>query len=588
MLSSASNNQQALTAMDKGHLAAIRELEGLLAKYNVELLERLETTLVGMHEKQDFNLLGLEAKINQKIKNLNQLADNAPTEVHPLVIKEAKVYASHLKQACQDFHQYSALHEQLSSKQKSKRKAKKSLDEQALKIELKNKAAVQKIELSLAQSFDAIINITNERFGAANNTNTFGPQLHDLLANSAGKYQEESWGKAAGILTGDFIAAYYPHTQVEGNRDQLVIDAVVEFTKSEENVSNHSTLYHYCDIIGGINDIRATIARITHAINDAKFEKEERDEMLTIQLERLKSLSESLVRKIEILGESKLNSTAAAIKESYQQAVNSLPPNYSSPEKPPLTSPKPERKKSAPLPLFALRQPTAVSKANPDPSTQPRLVVKPKTPTQTLSEPILESLVTINNAPATKKAAHPIPVATSSTPIQAANTAAISADASSTTPALDNAPSQAKPADLAKLFKEKLKTVFAPTQWQYQEQADKTTLTNIAEKNRHFSFVTEQESFQFASSELGRKDMIKAVGTLQEVCSENAVELDFALEAADEQQAVTFLKELKNQGFDINAISLIECKTSLPAGTTAEEFTQTIIAKANSNPPAPA
>jgi len=114
------------------------------------------------------------------------------------------------------------------------------------------------------------------------------------------------------------------------------------------------------------------------------------------------------------------------------------------------------------------------------------------------------------------------------------------------------------------LFLEKLKKLFLEEQWQYHWENEQNQLTLIHPENEsRLQILKTTEGIKFNSFPQSEKDIALAANAYREACLEENKSVTFMTHSSNEQDAVEFVRKLKQQGFDLSQISEVHFESKV-------------------------
>lgn len=500
-----------LSPTSRGYLQSISELEQLYLDYNSTLLARLQQT--SDQHQTDVKLQTLVQRIESIQNTLDKLLDPEQLpDVHTLVKHEAKKISEHLATRRTEFTRYSTDHHNLHD----------------IENELSSKIPIDTIQANLNQYFMAIIHYADQTFEPANSDRVFGKTIQAAKANFApGNVSEippPSWANINNATTGDFLANFYPYPQVSGNRDQLVIDAVTEYSDDKSN--EDTELRALCQSVNIVNILRNSVDMIRTSIKNYGEAPDDEATRLEIQLELFKQALIDLNKIVNIHPNTEfkkwVNNLASAHNELLSQTPKEFQKYYNT---------------QYPPPQSTTRQP------------QSKITNLFSRPTRTQDLPDSQQLI--------------------AKPIKQLTNGKSQSPSSSTIDSLNTA------------FITRLKTAFPTNHWNVANTSTATTIASKAEPYKHMTFKNSGNTMEFSSSDNAKNEMVKATHIYEKLCDENDLDVKYDIKAADKEQALAFIKELKDANFDIELIQSITLIDANYDGKTPEELTQSLIKKAN-------
>jgi hypothetical protein len=508
-----------LSPISRGYLQSMGELEQLYLDYNSTLLARLQQT--SNQRQMDDKLRALAQKIKIKQNTMDTLLDPYQLpDVNPIVKHEAKKISEHLATRRTEFTKYSNYHHELHAQNRLKRIFTKRPN---IANELSSKMPLDSIQENLNQCFTEVINYANRHFEPANSERVFGKTIQAAKAEQpqpdVSEIPPPSWAKINNATAGDFLGNFYPYPSVAGNRDQLVIDAVTQFIDDKSNEG--AELRVLCNIVTKLNNLRIYLDKIRTSIKNYPKDHDNETIRLGIQLELFKQDLTDLNIIIDTHPNVEFNKWVKRLADAHNELLSQTPIEYQEYYNAQYSSAQPEITN-----LFSVTVPTRDLTH----SQQSHLIAKPK-----------KQLTNGNSQ------------SPSPSTIDALNTA----------------------------FVKRLKAAFPPNHWNVANTPTATTIASKAEPYKHMTFKSIDKTMEFSSSDNAKNEMVKATQIYEKLCEENDLDVKYDIKAADKEQALAFIKELKDANFDIQLIQSITLIDANYEGKTPEELTQSLIKKAN-------
>jgi hypothetical protein len=139
--------------------------------------------------------------------------------------------------------------------------------------------------------------------------------------------------------------------------------------------------------------------------------------------------------------------------------------------------------------------------------------------------------------------------------------------------------------EFIRLLELKLKKV----DWEYTILSDfKMQLVSKANASKTISIEQQQDAMVFTGTNDCHADLVDAVTAYEQTVTQRQQTLSFEINAHDQEEAIQFMANLSQNGFDIDKISEISCQNSPVPKEKMDEFVKDLIEKAKKRPKSPA